>query len=44
MKAAALMALAAAQSLALPLAAQTFDRAGRLIVAPEERNVAAAQV
>lgn len=44
MRAVALMALAAAQILALPLAAQTFDRAGRLIVAPEEGNVAAAQV
>ncbi len=39
-----LLALAAAQVYALPLAAQTFERSGRLIVAPEGRNVAAAQV
>ena len=44
MKTTALMAIAAAQIFALPLSAQTFDREGRLIVAPEERNVAAAQV
>jgi hypothetical protein len=43
-KTVALIALAAAQVFALPLMAQTFDRAGRIIVAPEERNVAAAQV
>lgn len=44
MKTTALMAIAAAQFFALPLSAQTFDREGRLIVAPEERNIAAAQV
>jgi uncharacterized lipoprotein YbaY len=44
MKTTALMAIAAAQIFALPLSAQTFDREGRLIVAPEERNIAAAQV
>lgn len=44
MKTTALMAISAAQIFALPLSAQTFGRDGRLIVAPEERNIAAAQV
>ena len=44
MKTTAFMAIVAAQIFALPLSAQTFDREGRLVVAPEERNIAAAQV
>jgi len=44
MKTTAFMAIVAAQLIASPLSAQTFDREGRLIVAPEERNIAAAQV
>lgn len=44
MKTTALLALAATQLFALPLAAEAFDRAGRAIVAPDERHVAAAQV
>lgn len=35
---------AAAVLLCAPLSAQTFDRDGRLIAAPERKNVAAAQV
>lgn len=44
MKTAALWALAAAQVLALPLAAKTANRDGGVIVAADERHVAAAQV